>query len=146
MPQVPYNPVPQGTPTAPDVQVHEQTPGAAFGENIGEAISKIGGTLGQSGNEIFDRALGLQQLANETSARNGAIAYGKQQELDRAQFEFDNPGLTARDNLKPFLDQSDKLRQKYREGLNPAAARMYDEYSSSFFLRNINSAASHAGA
>lgn len=145
MPQVPYNPVPSILPESQGRSVSVETPGAAFGENIGAAVSKLGQTGEVVGNEVFDRALAIQQLANETDARNNVMAAGKKMALDHADFIANNPGTSARAALPGFLDGLEQTRQQFRQGLNPAAQRLYDAEVSSFVLRNVNSAALHAG-
>ena len=71
---VPYEPVPVIAPTEraiPKFQV--DAPGAAFGTNIAEAEVGLGQAATHTGDVLFDRALQLQNLTNDTNARQGFI-------------------------------------------------------------------------
>ena len=70
MAQVPYSPVPDVAPSdtaTPRVSV--ATPEAAFGGATAKAIENLGTTVQGAGNELFGRAVALQQLNNETEAK-----------------------------------------------------------------------------
>lgn len=146
MPQVPYRPYPQVNIATPGEQIHIDTPGAAFGENIGRATEQAGGALEKAGGEIFDRAVAIKHLGNETEARDSVTQYAVAQGQLHADYLANNPGISAKTNLPKFLQDSDELRQKFRKNLtNPDSQRMYDAESQSFFVRNVNSASLHAG-
>lgn len=145
MPQVPYNPVPTAEPTSPGEKISVNTPGAAFGENIGAALQHLGATGEQVGNELFQRAIALQDLRNETEARQADADYAEKQGMLHADFTS-LKGQQAVDGLQPYLAQSKALRQQYRDSLSsPNAQRMFDSSSLGFLQRNIFNAAGHAG-
>src|SRR5581483_2698427 len=76
MPQVPYQPVPQVAPSeaaTPGVRVNAPT--EAFGGASAAATEGLGKGFEQAGNELFGRAVALQQLANETEAREADAQY-----------------------------------------------------------------------
>src|SRR5258708_3307580 len=77
MAQVPnYNPVPENRPQAqPLPQISVNTPAAAFGGATAEAVSGLGRTLGHVGDELFARAQAMQQLKNETDAKNEDVKF-----------------------------------------------------------------------
>ena len=98
MPQVPYQPYPTGQPQTPSTQIGVQTPGAAFGENIGAALQHIGATGEQVGGELFARAIALQDLRNENEARDAQVAYATQ-----------SADLVAKFNAREGKDKVDHL-------------------------------------
>ena len=76
MPAIPYSPVPQVSPQEnPTPSVRENTPIGAFGGQVAEAIQGLGAVTEKAGNELFGRAVALQQLNNETEAREADAKY-----------------------------------------------------------------------
>jgi len=145
MPQVPYQPYSTAQPSSPGERISVNTPPAAFGENIGAALKQLGTSFDQVGSELFQRAVGFQDIKNETEAREADAKYAEQQGLLHADYTA-KEGKAAVDGLKPYIDQSHQLRQSIRDNLsNPAAQRMYDSASLGFLQRNIFNAAGHAG-
>ncbi len=146
--QVPYQPFPTAQPQGGGEKISVQTPGAAFGENIGAALKQLGGTTEQVGNELWGRAVALQDLTNETNARRAVADYGEQQAMMHEKFISDvqaDAGNSA-GLLQKYISDSKAMREKFRSGLDtPNAQRMYDGESQGFLLRNINAAAGHAG-
>src|SRR5690242_2999627 len=129
MPQVPYDPVPS-VPGEDHRITRPEVPmiGAAFGTNIAEGVEKLGATGEQVGNELFSRAIALQQLNNETNARETSIK--ATQEMAIEQENFDSlEGKARHDALPQHLKALNDIRVKYRAGLNPVAATMYDAES-----------------
>ena len=144
MAQVPYSPVPTAQPTAPGESVSISTPGAAFGENIGAAIEKLGSTVGQVGNELFARSIALQDLADENAARAAQTKFAMGASQLHAEYSA-KTGKDAADSLQGFLDAQAQLRQQVGSGLGaPQARKYYDADSLPFMQRNIFSAAAHA--
>jgi hypothetical protein len=142
--QVPYTPVPSVDPISPGEKISVNTPGAAFGENIGAALQHLGATGEQVGNELFQRAIALQDLANENAARSAQTDFA----LKASQMHADYGALTgqaAKDALPKFLNDQASLRTQIRGGLSsPMAQRIFDADSLPFMQRNVFSAASHA--
>lgn len=148
MPQVPYAPVPSVAPTeaatpAPGVPA----PPEAFGLGIAQGLEKVGASLGQAGNELFGRAVALQQLNNETEAREADAQYMIQAGDLHAKYN----ALQGKDRVDAFPKYSQDLqdlRIKIRGGLsNPMAQKMYDASSLSTMGRSIfNGAGSAATA
>lgn len=145
MPQVPYQPVPnvaeEGAP-APGPRV--DTPGAAFGTNIAEQIQRGGQTLGGVGNELFARAMAIQELRNDSEAREGIAKYMGQQGEMHAQY-----GATQQNDavkgLQPYIQKSQELLNQTASTMSNAMSRKAFLDASTFYLgRNINAAASHA--
>lgn len=145
MAQVPYNPVPTATPSSPGERVSVNTPGEAFGTNIGAALRQVGTSWEQVGDAVFNQAIQYQRFQNETDARRAASDYAEQQA--KLQADFDALPQDAAVKAYPgHLAQARELRDKYRGNLaSPEAQRMYDGFSFGFMERNIFSSARHAG-
>ncbi len=76
MAQVPYSPVPQVSASGQGLpQVSSQAPEAAFGGEIARAISGLGKTVEGVGDQIYERALWLQNLNNQAEARKADADY-----------------------------------------------------------------------
>ena len=145
MPTVPYQKFPTAEPTSPGEQVQVNAPGAAFGENIGAALQHLGTTTDQVGNELFTRAIALQDLANETEARNKVIDFTTQ--AAQRQSDFDSlQGVDAKNALPAHLKAIGDLRNDMRGTLaSPMAQKYFDQEASSFQNRITFSSAAHAG-
>ena len=145
MPRVPYEPFPTTQPQSPGEGISISTPGAAFGENIGAALQHLGTTTEQVGGELFQRAIALQDLRNETAARQADADYAEKQGELHAQYTS-LEGKAAVDGLQKYITDSKALRDQFRNNLGtPNAQKMYDSSSLSFLQRNIFNAAGHAG-
>lgn len=144
MARVPYSPVPTAQPQSPGEGIAVNTPGAAIGENIGAALRQLGTTTEQAGGELFQRAIALQDLRNETDAREAQTNFAIESSKLHAQYSA-LEGKAAADGLQPYLDSQRQLRQGIRNSLNtPNAQRMFDQDSLPFLQRNAFSAAGHA--
>lgn len=145
MPQVPYKPVPQASAqmiATPNVRI--DTPGAAFGTNIAEALGGVGRHLEQAGGEIFQRAIALQNLRNETEAKEADAKY--MIEAGKLHAEFSSlQGKDAVDAYPKYIDNLKSLRTDVRNSLsNDMSRRMYDSASLSTMGRTIFNGAGHA--
>src|SRR5271165_461121 len=111
MPTVPGL-VPTAEPTTQgvsDVSNNAVTPDA-FGAGVGHAIASIGPVMEQAGDRIWQRAVELQGLENETNAKNADSRFMLESAKMRADFinkEGVNAGPAA---LKDHLDALTKLR------------------------------------
>ena len=145
MPQVPYQKSPTAEPQAPGEAISVATPGAAFGENIGAALQHLGTTTDQVGNELFTRAIGLQDLANENEARNKVVDFTNQ--AAQKQADFDSlTGIEAKNALPGHLKDIADLRNTMRGTLSsPMAQKYFDNEAASFQNRATFSSAAHAG-
>ncbi len=145
MAQVPYQPFITDRPQTQGERVSVSTPGEAFGTNIGQALQHLGVAEENVGSEVFSRAIAMQELNNETEARQKASDYAEKQA--QLQADFDSlKGVDAKNALLPHLAASRQLRDQMRGSLtNPSAQRMFDSMSFGFLERNIFSSARHAG-
>ena len=140
MPQVPYQGVPTARPempAPPREQITEQTPGAAFGTNIGAAVERLGTTFDQVGGELWNRAVQLQEMKNETEANNAdadlTIEMGKR----HADFNA-LQGQARADAYPQYVQDLQDMRLRYRGQLsNDSARRMFDRSSLNTMGRTI---------
>lgn len=145
MPTVPYNPVPDVAPQAPGVPgLRVQTPIAAFGGTVAQAIESVGGKLDQDGNEIFQRAMALQDLNNRTAADKANTDYTIALGQKHAAFSA-LEGQNAVKALPQYTQDVQDLREEYGQGLNPMARKLYDVDSRGQMARTIFNGAGHAG-
>lgn len=145
MPQVPYNPVPD------QVSSGQATPGlninasiGAFGGAVGHALEGLGEVEKHVGDEIFTRALAMQNLQNETEAKEADAAYMiKAGELHANYSSLQ--GQSAVDAYPKYMDDLQSVRKDVRAGLsNDMARKMYDGSSLSTMGRTIFNGAGHA--
>lgn len=146
MPQVPdYKPIPSVSPTergTPSVRV--DAPAAAFGAETAAGLGHLGNALEKSGDELFQRAYALQQLNNETEARNADAEYVMQSGKmynDFASLE----GKAAQDAYPKLQQDLEGLRTKLRAGLsNPMSAKLYDSSALQTMARTVFAGGRHA--
>jgi hypothetical protein len=145
MAQVPYSGVPSQTlePIAtPEMQ--PRIPTAAFGGEVAQAVSGLGKTLAGAGDEIFSRAIALQNLANETEAKEADTKYMIEAGNLHARYSSLS-GNSAPESFPQYQKDLAEARQRIRSGLSsPMAQRMYDSNSLSTMGRTIFNGAGHA--
>lgn len=146
MPKVPYNPVPSVEPSTqgtPEINVPSLPD--AFGANIGQAQQGLGKAIEGAGDELFRRALAIQELDNRAEADNLATEYMLQQGAKDEEFK----NLLGRDpkaNLEAHNRSSQELREKIGNNIsNPAARRLYDSETRRYFAGSVVRATGHAG-
>lgn len=146
MARAPYVPYPNATPEVQGERFDLNTPGAAFGANIGEALQHLGTTTEDVGGEMFTRAMALQDLRNQADAREAQGKFAEQ--ASQLQGQFDSlKGKNAPDQLQAHIQAMHSLRQQFRTDLtNPISQKYYDSDSMPFMQRLIFSSAGHAGS
>lgn len=145
MAQVPYSPVPTVAPSGmatPKGGV--DAPLAAFGGATGAALSKLGQTAEHAGDELFTRAVAMQQLNNEAEAKEADAQY--MIEAGKLHADYSTlEGKAAVDAYPAFSKNLNDLRQKMKDGLsNDMAKRMFDASALSTMGRTIFNGAGHA--
>lgn len=145
MPTVPYSPVPTASPQplgTPKLGVN--TPIAAFGGTVAQALEGLGKQVEHSGDEIFRRAVALQDLKNETDAKEADAQY--MMKVGELHANFSSlQGKAAAEAYPKYMEDIQKLRVDMRGALpNDAARRMYDSSSLSTMGRTIFNGAGHA--
>lgn len=145
MAQVPYSPVPQVQPTSQGIaEPSVNPPPAAFGVGIAESVSNLGKAMESSADRLFARAISIQQMNNETEAREADANYMIQAGKLHADFSA-LAGKSAQDAFPKYQEDLNNLRQDIRKSLsNPMAAKMYDSSSLSTMGRTIFNGAGHA--
>lgn len=147
MPTVPYKPVPEVAPSQqaiPDVSI--STPIEAFGGGIARAIGSVGQVVEKAGDEIFQRAVALQNLDNETMAKEADAKYVMQ--LGEIEAKYRSlQGQAAVQAYPKFIREAQLLRQQHRQALpNDITRKMFDGPSLQFMSRTIFSEARHSAA
>jgi|SRR5215469_435637 len=147
MPQVPYKPVPDVSPEMiPTPAVHTQALSETFGVGVGKALEGLGQVGEHAGNELFSRAIAMQELNNETEAKEADARYMVESGKLFVQLESQQ-GKNAKDAFTKYQGDLDSLRQGIRDGLsNDRARRMYDASSLGTMGRSIFSGARHVAA
>lgn len=145
MPQVPYSPVPQVQQQVnPVAGVHIDAPAAAFGGASAAGLGHLGQATTGVGDEMFKRAIALQQLDNDTQAKQADSDYMISAGDIHAKFG----ALQGQDAVKAYPKYSADLkaeRERIRESLpNDMAKKMYDSQSLSTMGRSIFNGAGHA--
>ncbi len=119
-------------------------PAQAFGAGVGEATAKLGGVLERSGDELFQRALALQQLHNQTEASEANVNFM----IEAGKLHADYgalQGKAAVDAFPKYAESLKDLQQKLGTGLsNPMSRRMYDQESRGTMAKTIFNGAGHA--
>lgn len=138
--------IPDVEPSSQGTQdVNLPVPVDAFGGAVGHALANIGQDVVHGSDQIWQRAVDLQNLNNETAAKDADAQYMIQSGKLHADF-LNKEGINAGpEALAKHIQDLQDLRTNIRSGLNPMAARMYDASSLSFMGRNIFNAAGHSG-
>src|SRR5258707_9542299 len=144
MPQVPglvptERPSAQGAPEA-NVSISAD----AFGGVVGHALSGLGTTIEGAGDKIWQRAVEMQNLQNETEAKNADAQYMMEAGKLHADFSV-LEGTQAHEAFPKYMQDLQDRRTESRDGLsNPMAQKMYDGSSLSTMGRSIFNGAGHA--
>ena len=146
MAQVPYNPDNQVAPTDQPIPTRRlDTPFAAFGGTIAAATEHLGQAVSGAGDELFQRAMSMQDLYNHSQSLEGATDFSKQAGDIHANLSA-MQGKDAVDYYSgKYMPDLNDARQKIRDGLpNDMARKMFDESSLSILSRTVFNGASHA--
>ncbi len=147
MAQVPYSPVPTVAPSGQAIQAPRvNSPLEAFGGATGAALSRLGATAEKAGDEIFARGIALQNLNNESEAKEADASYmieaGKLHAVYSAL-----EGKSAVDAFPKYSKDLNELRVKTRDGLsNDMSRKMFDGAALSTMGRTIFNGAGHAAS
>lgn len=145
MAQVPYSPVPSVAVSGAGVsEVHTNVASEAFGGNVAQAIAGVGKAVEGAGDQVYERAVWLQNQQNQADARQASadytIAAGKLH-ADYNSLE----GKNAVDAYPKFAQSLKDLRGQYGSSLTaPMARQMYDNESLGTMSHAIFNGSSHA--
>ena len=144
--QVPYSGTTNvGAESQPIPTQHIDTPIAAFGGATAAAVSHLGETADKVGNELFSRAIAMQDLNNSADASKAAADYTTQGSDLVLKFRR-NSGKNAVDQVPDFQRGVNDLRENIRNTLSsPMAQKLYDQESRRTQSSLEISAGTHAG-
>lgn len=144
MAQVPYSGAPQVSPSNQGIGgVSSEAPADAFGVGIARELGGLGDAISKAGDIVFARGLAMQELANQSAAREADANYII--EVGKLQAEFNSlEGPTAIHALPKYQQDIDNLRTSISKSLNPMAKRMFDSSARQTMARTIFNGASHA--
>lgn len=147
MPSVPYSPVPtvepaQGGPGPLSVA----TPIEAFGGATAKAVQGLGAQLGHVGDELFSRAIAIQQLNNDAAATEADTAYMMLAGKRHAEYNA-LEGKARVDAYDGYVKGLEDDRAKVGSGLsNPMSRRMFDKSSRGTMGRTVFNGAGAAAS
>src|SRR5882762_4292072 len=144
MPQVPGL-VPTATPSMQGTsELNVNVPTDAFGGAVGHALSGLGNAVEGAGDKIWQRAMEMQNLQNETDAKNADSQY--MMEAGKLHADFSAlEGTQAKEAYPKYMEDLQNKRTEIRAGLsNNMAMKMYDGSSLSTMGRSIFNGAGHA--
>lgn len=145
MATVPYSPIPSVAVSGAGVsEVHTNVASEAFGGSVAQAISGVGKAMEGAGDQIYERAVWLQNQQNQADARQASadytIAAGKLH-ADYNSLE----GKNAVDAYPKYQSDLKALRGQFKSGLqSPMARQMYDNESLGTLSHAIFNGGSHA--
>lgn len=147
MPQVPYNPVPSqtlaGTPTP---QMNPASPLDAFGGSIAESLKGLGRVSEKVGDELFTRAIALQQQQNQAHADEMATNYMLESGELRNKFNS-LEGKAAQDALPQYIEDLKGVRRTIRNEVgNPEVQRLYDSETRRVMTQNAIAGSTYAAS
>src|SRR5262245_27102068 len=138
MPQVPYNPVPSVEPDTSGTRgISINAPGIAFGETVAAAIGHLGQTIEHAEGKVWNRAVALHELQNESEARQADANYMEQAAKLHADYSSLR-GEAAVKGLDGHIKDLKDVRVQIRDGLSTdSAKKKFDSQSMGFLGRNI---------
>lgn len=145
MAKVPYSGVPTVEPThVSPGKIHPNVDRNAFGAGVAEAQIGFGRELEQAGDKLFARAQALQQVANESEAKEADSQYIIKAGELKAQYDS-LEGKNAVDAYPKYQEDLKKLREDIRKGMsNDMSRRIYDRDTLPTFSRTVFAGAGHA--
>ena len=146
MAQVPYSPVPDvQEQLQPTPELHVNTPGATFGEDVGKAIETLGNTTQNVSSEIFARAQAMQGLKNETDTRRASVNTLQSISDATEKFKTQYGENAGPEQYQQFMKDVADVREKGRALLtNPDAQKMYDAETFRYVGNAIMAGGNHA--
>lgn len=146
MAQVPYSGVPETSPqlsSTPTVQSNVSD--AAFGSSQAQGLGQMGKGFEHAGNELFTRAIALQQLDQQMKALNANADAADKISDEYAKFST-LEGRAAMAALPDFKKRVQDIHGEIGQGLESDYARkLYMQESRAMQTRVYFSAAKHAG-
>jgi hypothetical protein len=145
VPDAPYQAYPTADMGGRLPALHVDTPEAAFGANVAEAVRHLGGTIGNVGDELVSRGLEIQKMKNDAEANelvNDTVSQGFDK-IEGYKTQFGKNAIG--DNYTNFRTDLENFYQQQRaKASNPAVARSFDSAARSSFRQIQSQAAGHA--
>lgn len=145
MPQVPFTGVPDVAPQmdATPRYTADARP-EAFGVNVAQATQHLGQVADQAGNELFTRAIAMQDLYNHSEAQDADAQYMQKAGELHSQYSSLS-GKAAVDAYPQYIKDLQDARKGIRDGLsNDMSGKLFDSQSLSTMGRTIFNGAGHA--
>lgn len=147
MASVPYKGYGDVEPTGagtPNVRV--STPVEAFGGGVAQAIGHLGKTVEGAGDELWRRAVALQEVRNKADAEAAETQFMMTSGDLHAEYNS-LQGKAAVDAFPKYKTDLDGARVAIRDGLgNDYTKRLYDSASRGIMGRHVFNGAGHAAA
>lgn len=146
MAQIPYSPIPDVTSQyAATPEVHVNAPEAGFGGAVASALVKAGTAGTEASNELYQRAQAMQQLNNETNARQSSIDFASKADQRVADFKTQYGQNAGPEQYAQFQKDIADLRDQTRKGLaSPMAQKMFDADAASTTINSLKYGAFHS--
>lgn len=143
---VPYTGVPTVQPSFDATpSMSSNIPMDAFGAGVASAVGHLGKSIEGAGNELYSRAIAMQQLNEQANAANAVAEFTTAMGEKYAQYSTLS-GKAAVDGYKPYIDDLNATREAVGQKLgSPYAQKMYLQESRSIQARSVFSAAAHSG-
>lgn len=126
-------------------EVNMSVPVDAFGGAVGHALSGLGHDIEGAADKVWQQAMHMQNLQNETEAKSADADYMMKAGMKHAEFNAREGANASPEALQAHIKELQDLRVQTRSGLsNPMAQKMFDGSSLSFMGRTIFNAAGHA--
>lgn len=143
--QVPYTGAPSIAPQIPPTPtMNVAAPAGAFGAETAQALQHLGQVSAQAGNELFGRAIAIQQMHEQAKASEAASEYSNQVAAEFSKYQT-LQGKDAVDGYQPFVDRVNSIRADLRQNLtSPLAQQIYDQDTRRTQNYTVFSSASHS--
>lgn len=145
MPQVPYSGVPTVSPQLdPTPRYVADARPESFGVNIAQATQHLGQVAEGAGNELFTRAIAMQDLYNHSEAQDADAKYMQKAGELHSQYSSLS-GKAAVDGYPDYVKGLQSARSDIRDSLsNGMSQKLFDSQSLSTMGRTIFNGAGHA--
>jgi len=121
-----------------------QTLGSSM-NTVGAAISSLGKAFDHAGDEMFNRAMALQDLENEKVVNQSTISYELDKEAKQTDFLSQAGDAASPAALRTHLDSLEKLRQDYKSKLtNPMQQKAFDAQTTHSFVQAARESGRHS--
>lgn len=112
--------------------------------SVGQAFDNLGNQLENTGDKLWNRALGLKELQVETDVKKREIEYERWLNDKDLKFSMLQGEGASEDVLKAHMKEVEEKRNQMGAGLPPKGQLMWDRMTSGSMLSSIKSAATHA--